>query len=208
MVKNQGKKLTFDECKELAAQQGALVFGLTNTEVVNNVYRSTCLLPSMEDVTGGGGMAKHSTVHKNPRMAGLTNVGATNLSISVRDGNIGVTPIYKLVPIAAVNVSPSKYYNKTSRSPAFMQVAMWTGSGSNSGRADIDTLSKYGSEEIVLGGGGSRHICGCCTSKSSRSSIFCCNVRLEGIRHSKRCELEPEKRNSTIYGSRYGNIGK
>ena len=153
MVKNQGKKLTFDECKELAAQQGALVFGLTNTEVVNNVYRSTCLLPSMEDVTGGGGMSKHSTVHKNPRMAGLTNVGATNLSISVRDGNIGVTPIYKLVPIAAVNVSPSKYYNKTSRSPAFMQVAMWTGSGSNSGRADIDTLSKYGSEQIIMGGG-------------------------------------------------------
>lgn len=123
MVKNQGKKLTFDECKELAAQQGALVFGLTNTEVVNNVYRSTCLLPSMEDVMGGA-MAKHSNIRANPRIAMLTDVGSKKLTISVRDGSIGVTPIYKVVPKVATTVNSENYYNKTSMSPAFTQINM------------------------------------------------------------------------------------
>ena len=123
MVKNQGKKLTFDECKELAAQQGSLIFGLTNTEVVNNVYRSTCLLPSIEDVTGGR-MSKYSTVNKNPRIVMISNVGLEKLSILVRDGSIGVTPIYKVVPKIATTVNSENYYNETSMSPAFIQIDM------------------------------------------------------------------------------------
>jgi hypothetical protein len=146
MVKNQGKKLTFDECKELAAQQGSLVFGLTNTEVVNNVYRSTCLLPSMEDVMGGN-MSKYSTVKSNPRIVMLTDVGSQKLSISVRDGSIGVTPIYKVVPKVATTVNSENYYNETSMSPAFTQINMarieydWK---------DVSTRSEYGVEEVSL----------------------------------------------------------
>ena len=118
MVSNQGKKLTFDECKELAAQQGHMIFGLTNTELIDNVYKSTCLLPTTNDIHSGG-LYKHGYVKKNPRIVTLTNVGSDNLTISIRDGNLGVTSLHKIVPEILTTVGDSNYYNKTSMSPGF-----------------------------------------------------------------------------------------
>ena len=72
MVKNQGKKLTFNECKELAAQQGHFIIGLTNTEVKDGVYRSTCLMPSLDDFMN---MEKNSygDTKKNPRIVSIND---------------------------------------------------------------------------------------------------------------------------------------
>ena len=50
VVGNQGKKLTFEQCKELAAQTGYAIFGMTNATLENGVYVSTCLLPNLNDV--------------------------------------------------------------------------------------------------------------------------------------------------------------
>ena len=93
MVKNQGKKLTFNECKELAAQQGHFIIGLTNTEVKDGVYRSTCLMPSLDDFMN---MEKNSygDTKKNPRIVSINNLGSQKLSFIVRDGEVGQTPVY------------------------------------------------------------------------------------------------------------------
>ena len=171
MVKNQGKKLTFDECKELAAQQGSLVFGLTNTEVVNNVYRSTCLLPSMEDVMGGA-MAKHSNIRANPRIAMLTDVGSKKLSISVRDGSIGVTPIYKVVPKIATSVNTENYYNETSMSPAFTQIAMVRAADMG---AEANISHKMGSEYSSLYESNASIFRAAAIAKSKGATYFFCN---------------------------------
>lgn len=93
MVKNQGKKLTFNECKELAAQQGHFIIGLTNTEVKDGVYRSTCLMPSLDDFMN---MEKNSygDTKKNPRIVSINDLGSQKLSFIVRDGEVGQTPVY------------------------------------------------------------------------------------------------------------------
>ena len=93
MVKNQGKKLTFDECKELAAQQGSFIFGLTNTETVKGVYRSTCLLPSVKDFMNMGAKS-HGNVKEEPRIVMIRNLGSQKLNFIVRDGEVGQTPVY------------------------------------------------------------------------------------------------------------------
>lgn len=93
MVKNQGKKLTFNECKELAAQQGHFIIGLTNTEVKDGVYRSTCLMPSLDDFMN---MEKNSygDTKKNPRIVSINDLGSQKLTFIVRDGEVGQTPVY------------------------------------------------------------------------------------------------------------------
>ena len=76
------------------------------------------------------------------------------------------------------------------------------------GRADIDTLSKYGSEEIVLGGGGIDIFAAAARAKAQGVPYF---AAMSGWRASDIQSVvnwNRKKRNSTIYGSRYGNIGK
>jgi len=93
MVLNQGKKLTFDECKELVAQLGYIVFGLTNTTIEGGVYKSTCLVPVIGDILAGN-LAKWKSVEDNPRQSIVYNVGSNKVSFSIRDGDVGPTPVY------------------------------------------------------------------------------------------------------------------
>jgi len=93
MVANQGKKLTFDECKELCAQLGYFVFGLTNTTIEDGVYKSTCLVPVLSDIPAGN-IAKWGNVITNPRVSIVYNVGPNKVSFSIRDGEVGPTPLY------------------------------------------------------------------------------------------------------------------
>jgi hypothetical protein len=132
VVANQGKKLSFKQCKELAAQTGYAVFGMTNATIQNGVYVSTCLLPNMEDVKD---CFKWGTVQDKNRMPKVQNA-TKNISFSARDGNAGSTPLYNVSSFTSFSVPQTRYYKPYNNNPG---VAL---KGIFSDRANSDALMK------------------------------------------------------------------
>lgn len=113
LVSNQGQKLTYEQCKELTAQTGHIVFGMTNATLENGQYVSTCLVPTMEDVEN---LAKWGNVQDNNRVPKISVT--SNTLVNIRDGNAGSTPLYSLQSLSSISFPSTNYYKSNNGTPS------------------------------------------------------------------------------------------
>jgi hypothetical protein len=92
MYINQDKKLTFEECREYAAQNGQKIFGITDAENHGGIMKGYCLIvkPSI------GWPFSHGMPTQKNRILHLNQTGGHNISVDIPVGDIAISPVYKL----------------------------------------------------------------------------------------------------------------
>ena len=92
MYQNQDKRLSFEECKEYAAQNGQKMFGITDAENDGGIMKGYCLLvkPSI------GWPFRHGTPTQKPRILHLSRSNGLNISVDIPIGDIANAHVYKV----------------------------------------------------------------------------------------------------------------